>query len=137
MKIAINGFGRIGRGVFKIALEKGINVVAVNELSEVKNSAYLLEHDSVYGQYNKKVSVKGNDLIVDGKKIKFLSEKEPSKLPWKELGVDIVIESTGVFVSRDGSSKHLQAGAKHVLVTAPLKEGKPDLTIVQGLIQKN
>jgi len=133
MKIAINGFGRIGRNVFKLALEKGIEVAAVNELSDIKNIAYLLKHDSVYGQYDKKVSVKGNDLIIDGKTIKFLSEKDPSKLPWAKLDVDIAIESTGAFVSRNGSSKHLEAGAKHVIVTAPIKEGKPDLTIVPGV----
>ncbi len=114
-------------------MDKGIEVVAVNELAEIKNIAYLLKHDSVYGQYDKKVSVKGNDLIVDGKTIKFLSEKDPAKLPWADLEVDIAIESTGAFVSRDGSSKHIEAGAKHVIVTAPIKEGKPDLTIVPGV----
>lgn len=131
MNIAINGFGRIGRAVFKIALEKGMNIVAINDLSDVKNLAYLLKYDSVYGRYDKKVEVKGGNLEINGKMIKVLAEKDPLHLPWKNLGIDVVIESTGFFTDREGAEKHLKAGAKFVLISAPAKN--PDLTIVLGV----
>ena len=95
MKIAINGFGRIGRAVFRIALEKKVNIVAINDIHGVKDAAYLLKHDSVFGNYKEKVFIKGGSLIVNGKKIQVLQERDPAKLPWKKLGVDIVVESTG------------------------------------------
>jgi len=133
MKIAINGFGRIGRAVFKIALEKGLDIVAINDLSSFENLIYLLKYDSVYGRYNKKIEVENGNLVIDRKKIKVIAEKDPSKLPWKKLGVDIVVESTGAFVKGRASEAHLKAGAKYVLVTAPIKEGKPDLTLVLGV----
>jgi len=141
MKVAINGFGRIGRAVFKIALEKGLDVVAINDIHGVSDAEYLLKYDSVYGRYEKKVEIAGNDLIVDKKRIKVLTEKEPKKLPWKKMKVDVVIESTGAFVEGRKSEAHLKAGAKYVIVTAPIKNGKPDLTVVPGvnenLINKN
>ena len=135
VNIAINGFGRIGRSVFRSALEKGIKVVAINDIHGLKDAEYLLKYDSVYGKYREKVSIKNNDLIVSGKKILVLSEREPEKLPWKKLGVDIVIESTGVFRDREGASKHLTAGAKKVIVTAPMKD-KADITVVLGVNDK-
>ncbi|MBS3088934.1 type I glyceraldehyde-3-phosphate dehydrogenase [Candidatus Pacearchaeota archaeon] len=131
MNIAINGFGRIGRAVFKIALEKGMHIVAINDLSDVKDLAYLLKYDSVYGRYDKKVGIKGGDLEINGKVVKVLAEKDPLNLPWKKLGVDVVIESTGFFTDRIGAEKHLKAGAKFVLITAPAKN--PDATIVLGV----
>ena len=134
MKVAINGFGRIGRIVFKRALEKGINVVAINDPSNIEMMVYLLKYDSVYGVYDKKIEV-GKDFVkVGDKKIMVFSEDNPEKLPWKKLGVDVVIESTGVFTSREDASKHLTAGAKKVIISAPAKN--PDATIVLGVNEK-
>ncbi len=131
MNIAINGFGRIGRIVFKIALEQGLNVVAVNDVHGVKDAAYLLKYDSVYGKYDKKVEISSDNLIVNGKKIRVISEREPEKLPWKKIGAEIVIESTGVFTGRENASKHFLAGAKYILITAPAEN--PDITNVPGV----
>jgi len=131
MRVAINGFGRIGRAVFKIALEKNIDVVAINDLSDANVLAYLLKYDSVYGNYNKKISVKENKLVVGKKEVKVFSEPEPQKLPWKKLKIDVVVESTGFFTDRKGSEKHLKAGAKKVIITAPAKN--PDITVVLGV----
>ncbi|MBM3234064.1 type I glyceraldehyde-3-phosphate dehydrogenase [Candidatus Pacearchaeota archaeon] len=131
MKTAINGFGRIGRAFFKIALEKGIDIVAINDLTSPDVLTYLLKYDSVYGNYRKKVESGKGFIKVDNKKIMVFSEKEPGKLPWKKLGVDIVIESTGIFTDREGASKHIKAGAKKVIITAPAKN--PDITIVPGV----
>lgn len=134
MKVAINGFGRIGRVFFKRAIEKGINIVAINDRSDIKTLAYLLKYDSVYGVYDKKIEV-GKDFIkVAGKKILIFSEDSPEKLPWKNMGVDVVIESTGIFTDRDGAEKHLTAGAKKVVISAPAKN--PDVTIVFGVNEK-
>lgn len=136
-KIAINGFGRIGRIFFRHAFEcPDVEIVAVNDLTEPENMAYLLKYDTVYGPYDKNVkcspygrSPEGrqmsnvkNILVVDGKKIRILQEKDPSKLPWKELGVDIVVESTGVFESNEKAAAHLTAGAKRVVISAPAKD---------------
>lgn len=132
MKVAINGFGRIGENIFRIALDKKINVVAINDPHGVEDAAYLLKHDSVYGKYKGKVSIKGNYLIVNGKKILVISEREIEKLPWKKLGIDIVVESTGAFTKRAGALGHISSGAKKVIVTAPMKD-KPDVTIVPGV----
>lgn len=133
VKIAINGFGRIGRAFFKVALEKGIDIIAINDLTSPDVLAYLLKYDSVYGNYKKKVE-SGKDFIsVNNKKILVFAEKEPENLPWKKLGIDIVIESTGIFTDREGASKHLKSGAKKVLITAPAKN--PDITIVPGVNQ--
>jgi len=133
VKIAINGFGRIGRAFFRIAFERGMNIAAINDLTSPEVLAYLLRYDSVYGNYKKKVE-SGKDFIkVDGRKIFVLAEKEPEKLPWKKLGIDIVVESTGFFTDRQGAGKHLKAGAKKVIITAPAKN--PDITIVPGVNQ--
>jgi len=129
MKVAINGLGRIGRPVLKICLEKGIDVVAVNDLCDVKTIAYLLKYDSVYGNYEKKIETGKDFLKINGKTIKVFSEENPEKLPWKKLGVDVVIESTGFF--EDEGYKHLKAGAKKVIISAPSK--KCDITIVPGV----
>lgn len=123
MKIAINGFGRIGRPVFKIALENPeVDVVAINDLGEVDSLVYLLKYDTAYGVYPKDVRAGEGELIVDGKKIKVFSEKEPEKLPWKELEVDVVMECTGVFTDREGASGHIKAGARKVVISAPTKD---------------
>ncbi|MBI2055638.1 MAG: type I glyceraldehyde-3-phosphate dehydrogenase [Candidatus Sungbacteria bacterium] len=119
-KIAINGFGRIGRSFFRAAYgAPGFDIIAVNDLTDTKTLAYLLKYDSVYGRYAKEVSAADHELAVDGKKIRALAEKEPSKLPWKDLGIDIVVESTGFFTSGAKAKAHLDAGAKRVVITAP------------------
>ncbi len=130
-KVAINGCGRIGRTFLKIALEKGVNVVAVNDLLDPKTLAYFMKYDSVYGNFKGKIEAGGNFIKINGKKILVFSEKEPEKLPWKKLGIDVVIESTGFFVDKEGASKHLTAGAKKVVISAPAKN--PDVTIVLGV----
>ncbi len=133
MKIAINGFGRIGRHVFKIAFDRpGIVVVAINDITDAKTLAHLLKYDSIYGRYGKKVEVEDNSIIVDGQKIKVLAERDPKQLPWKEMGVDVVVESTGIFRKRAEVAWHIEAGAKKVLLTVPAKD-KVDRTIVLGV----
>ncbi|MDP3947528.1 MAG: type I glyceraldehyde-3-phosphate dehydrogenase [bacterium] len=126
-KIAINGFGRIGRLFFRVAFETpGLEIVAVNDLGDLLNMAYLLKYDTVYGRYGKKVNVKKEGekgtLVVDGKEIVSLQEKDPTKLPWGAMGVDVVVEATGAFESYEKASVHLQAGAKRVVITAPAKD---------------
>ena len=128
VNIAINGFGRIGRQILKIALDRKLNVVAINDLHGPESSAYTLKFDSVYGKYDRKVEAFKDAITIDGKKIKVISEKDPSKLPWRELKVDIVIESTGVFTNAKDATQHLSAGAKKVIITAPAKD--PDITLV-------
>ena len=136
IKVAINGFGRIGRNVFRASInEPGIEFVAVNDLTDAKTLAHLLKYDSVHGVFKADVEVKDGSLVVNGKTIKVLAEKDPANLPWKELGVDLVVESTGFFVDRAGASKHLTAGAKKVIISAPAKE--PDTTIVLGVNDKD
>ena len=132
MKIGINGFGRIGRNVFKVALEKGIEIAAVNDLTDNNTLAHLLKYDSITGNFKKSVKVDGDYLIVDGKKIHASAERDPSKLAWKDLGVDVVVESTGVFRKREQVAMHLTAGAKKVILTVPAKD-KIDRTIVLGV----
>lgn len=134
MKVAINGFGRIGRSVLKIALNKGVDIVAVNDLNTPEQLAYILKYDSVYGPYHRSVSFDKDHIIIDKKKILVLAEPDPTKLPWKKLGIDVVLEATGRFTDRDGASKHLEAGAKKVLISAPAKN--PDVTIVLGVNDK-
>ncbi len=131
MKIAINGLGRIGRLVLRNALDAGVNVVAVNDLTDVKTLAYLIRYDSVHGIYNKRVEVGEGFLKIGGKKILVLSEKDPARLPWKNLAIDTVVESTGFFTDRNGAGKHLTAGAKRVVISAPAED--PDVTIVMGV----
>ncbi len=133
VRIAINGFGRIGRAACKIALtHSDVEVVAINDLGDVENLAYLLRYDSVYGRYGGKVVVEGNTIVVGEKRIQVLQEKEPEKLPWKDLNIDVVIESTGFFTEEEGASKHISAGAKHVVISGPTKsETVP--TVVMGV----
>ncbi|MFH1802048.1 MAG: type I glyceraldehyde-3-phosphate dehydrogenase [archaeon] len=131
MKIAINGFGRIGRVILRIALEKKLNVVAINDPHGIEAAEYLIKHDTVYGPFKGKVSKDKDNIIINNKKIKLLSERDINKLPWKKLGVDVVIESTGVFRDRESASIHLKNGAKKVIITSPAK--KPDITIVPGV----
>ena len=131
-KIAINGFGRIGRSAFKIARERSdLEIVAINDLTDTKMLAYLLKHDSNYGEYGRQVDVTEDELIVDGKPVKVLAEKDPTNLPWGEMNVDVVIESTGLFTDKDGAGKHLTAGAKRVVISGPTKSDGVD-TIVLG-----
>ena len=132
MKIAINGFGRIGRTFFRAAYDAKLDIVAINDLGDVKTLAHLLKYDSTYGEFPGSVEVIENQIAVDSSPIKFLSEKEPEKLPWKELEVDVVIESTGVFTDKEGAEKHITAGAKHVIISAPAKGGGVK-TIVLGV----
>ncbi|MCD6546529.1 MAG: type I glyceraldehyde-3-phosphate dehydrogenase [Thermotogae bacterium] len=132
-KVAINGFGRIGRAVFREIFKRGsLDVVAINDITDTQTLAHLLKFDSVYGKFDGTVEVKESVLVVNGKEIKVFAEKDPSKLPWKELGVDLVIESTGVFRSKDKAEAHIAAGAKKVIITAPAK-GEVDATIVLGV----
>lgn len=132
LKIAINGFGRIGRLVLRIAHQHAnMEVVAVNDLVHPDNLAYLLKHDSVHGYYPGSISVEESAIVVDGKRVKIFSEKDPAKLPWKSLDVDYVVESTGRFTQLEDAKKHLEAGAKRVVVSAPGKGGMP--TFVMGV----
>jgi len=135
IRVAINGFGRIGRLFFRAIVEmdamKDIDVVAVNDLTDAKTLAHLLKYDSVHGKFPGTVESKDNSIIVNGKEIKVLSQKDPALLPWKDLGIYLAVESTGLFTDRASASKHLQAGAKKVLITAPATE--PDITIVYGV----
>ncbi len=131
-RIAINGFGRIGRSAFKIAWERNdIEVVAINDLTDTKTLAYLLKHDSNYGTYGHEVSHDEQSILVDGKAVKVLAEKDPAALPWRDMSIDVVIESTGFFTDKDGAGKHLQAGAKRVVISGPTKSEGVD-TIVLG-----
>ncbi|ADD02808.1 glyceraldehyde-3-phosphate dehydrogenase, type I [Thermoanaerobacter mathranii subsp. mathranii str. A3] len=133
VKVAINGFGRIGRNVFRAAFKKNVDLefVAVNDLTDAKTLAHLLKYDSTFGKFEGEVSYTDDALIVNGKQIKIFKETDPAKLPWKELGVDIVIESTGRFTNKDDAIKHIHAGAKKVIISAPAKN--EDITIVMGV----
>ncbi len=131
-KIAINGFGRIGRNLFRAAQDCGdIDIVAINDLTDAQTLAHLLKYDSVHGIFGGTVATEGDNLIVNGKAVKIFSERDPAALPWSELGVDIVIESTGLFTNRAGAQKHIDAGAKKVVISAPGKD--VDLTICMGV----
>lgn len=132
LKVAINGFGRIGRLVLRLLLkEKGIEVVAVNDIVPADNLAYLFQYDTVHGRYKGKVQAEENAIVVDGKKIAVCGVKDPAQLPWKELAVDYVIESTGLFTTDEAAKKHLEAGAKRVIISAPAKGDIP--TVVMGV----
>jgi glyceraldehyde 3-phosphate dehydrogenase len=134
--VAINGLGRIGRAALKVIMEAdGLDLVAVNDIVPMDNIAYLIRYDTVYGRYDKSVEEKDGELVIDGQAIKYLSERDPAQLPWSEMGVDLVIESTGVFTNRDALEKHLEAGAKHVILSAPAKDEV--LTIVHGVSDKS
>lgn len=124
VRVAINGFGRIGRAFLKIAWQREeIEIVAINDLGSLESLAYLLRHDTVYRNWDHKVLISGNDLIIDGKTVKFISEKDTTKLPWKDLNIDVVVESTGLFTSFDKAKFHLDCGAKKVVISAPSKGG--------------
>jgi len=132
MGIAINGFGRIGRQVFKILYERGIFVDYINDITDAKTLAHLLKHDSVYGKFNADVSFSESEIKVNGRSVKVLSEPDISKISWKDLGVDIVIESSGKFTEYEKACKHIEVGARNVIITAPAK-GKADITVVYGI----
>ena len=132
VKVGINGFGRIGRNVFRAALNNPeVEVVAVNDLTDANMLAHLLQYDSVHGKLDAEVSVDGSNLVVNGQTIQVTAERDPSKLSWGEQGVEIVVESTGFFTKRADAAKHLEAGAKKVIISAPASE--EDITIVMGV----
>ncbi len=137
IKVGINGFGRIGRLLYRAALERNakIDFVAINDLADAKQNAHLLKYDSVHGRFPGTVEVKGNDMVVNGKLLKCLQQKDPAMLPWKDMGVYLAVESTGFFTNREGASKHLAAGAKKVLISAPAEN--PDFTVVLGVNSDN
>ncbi len=139
MRIAINGFGRIGRSLFRASLtDEKFNdkceFVAVNDLTDPKTLAHLLKYDSIQGRLESKVEAKGDSLVVDGKEIQVLSERDPAKLPWKKLGVELAVESTGLYTRKEDAAKHLNAGASKVIISAPATD--PDITIVMGVNHK-
>jgi glyceraldehyde 3-phosphate dehydrogenase len=138
VKIAINGFGRIGRNILRSALQEGLgdlDVVAINDLTDATTLAHLFSYDSVHGRFDGTVEVDGSDLVIDGERFTVLSERDPSKLPWADLDVDIVFEATGLFRKRPDTQMHLDAGAKKVVVTAPAVD--PDITMVLGVNDKD
>jgi glyceraldehyde 3-phosphate dehydrogenase len=132
-RVGINGFGRIGRNFFRASLERGADfeIVAFNDLGDVPTMAHLLRHDSVLGPFKGEVEVEGGSLVVDGAELKGLAERDPANLPWGELGIDVVVESTGFFTDRAGAQKHVDAGAKKVVISAPATD--PDVTLVLGV----
>jgi glyceraldehyde 3-phosphate dehydrogenase len=132
IKVGINGFGRIGRNIMRAALsDKNLDFVAVNDLTDAKTLAHLLKYDSVLGNLDRSIHATGDAISVDGDEFKVLSEKDPARLPWKDLGVDVVFECTGRFTKRDDAAKHLAAGATKVIITAPATN--PDVTLVLGV----
>ena len=137
IRVGINGFGRIGRAFLKIAWERPeIEIVAVNDLGDIANMAYLLKHDTVYGKWNHDIKIEGEVLIIDNKKIKVLALKDPALLPWKDLSVDVVVESTGLFTSYTKANVHILAGAKKVVITAPVKSSDETIkgeTVLMGV----
>ncbi len=135
IKLGINGFGRIGRLVFRAILERGskdFDIVAVNDITDARTLAHLFKYDSVHGIYPGEVSIVGDDLVIDGDRFRVLSERDPKNLPWGELGVDVVIESTGFFRTREAAAQHLAGGAKKVVISAPAR-GEVDATVVLGV----
>lgn len=136
MRVGINGFGRIGRLVFRAGY-KDIDFVAVNDITDAKTLAHLLKYDSVHNVLDAEVEARENSFLIDGKEVRVFSEREPSNLPWKDLGVDIVVESTGIFRTYEKSSQHIKAGAKKVVITAPAKGKTPIKTIVMGINEKD
>src|SRR5918912_2641076 len=132
VRVGINGFGRIGRNIMRAALgDKNIDFVAVNDLTNAATLAHLLKYDSVLGNLHARVEAKADAISVDGDEFKVLSKRDPAELPWNDLGVDVVFESTGLFTNRDAAAKHIAAGAKKVVITAPAKG--PDITVVLGV----
>lgn len=138
IKVGINGFGRIGRNAFKIAQKKfgkDVEIVAINDLTDTKTLAHLLKYDSLFGKFDGTVEAKDDCLVVNGKEVKVFAERDPKNLPWKELGVDIVIESTGLFTKKEKAVAHIEAGAKKVVISAPATN--EDITIVMGVNEKS
>jgi glyceraldehyde 3-phosphate dehydrogenase len=136
IKVGINGFGRIGRNLFRASLNtKEIEFVAVNDITDAKTLAHLLKYDSILGNLDADIKAQGDTISVNGKPLKVLAVSDPSQLPWKDLGVDIVVESTGRFTEKDGAAKHLTAGAKKVIISAPAKN--EDITVVLGVNEKS
>jgi glyceraldehyde 3-phosphate dehydrogenase len=136
IRVGINGFGRIGRNFLRASLDRStIDFMAINDITDAKTLAHLLKYDSVGGILEADVQAKDQALLVNGKLIKVLAERDPAKLPWKDLGVDVVVESTGLFTDRDKAAKHLEAGAQRVIISAPAKD--PDLTVVLGVNEKD
>ncbi len=137
IRVAINGFGRIGRAFLKLAWERTeIEIVAINDLGSIESLSYLLKYDTVYRKWNHNISTTKNNLIIDGHEILYLSERDPSGLPWQKLDIDVVVESTGLFTSYEGSKFHLDQGAKHVVISAPAKDGEGSIqtpTILLGV----
>jgi glyceraldehyde 3-phosphate dehydrogenase len=135
VKVAINGFGRIGRLVYRAGFKsREVEFIAVNDLTDARTMAHLLKYDSVHGIMDAEVKATSNSLIIDGQELKTFSMKDPESLPWKELGIDVVLESTGKFTDRSGAEKHLMAGAKKVVISAPAKN--PDVTVIFGINQE-
>ena len=140
IKVGVNGFGRIGRDVLRAAIErddygKNFEIVAINDLMDIKSMAYLLKYDSIFGPLKHRLKSEEDALVVDGREIITMAERDPEGLPWSSMGVDVVIESTGIFRDREGASKHLKAGAEKVIISAPAKD--PDITVVIGVNEKN
>jgi glyceraldehyde 3-phosphate dehydrogenase len=132
VRVGINGFGRIGRNVFRAAAgNDDVEIVAVNDITDTSTLAYLLQYDSVFGTYPGEVTADGDAIVVDGRRVKVFAERDPGALPWGDLGVDVVVESTGLFTDRDKAAAHLNGGAKKVIISAPAKG--PDITIVLGV----
>lgn len=132
VKVGINGFGRIGRNFFRASKGfRDFEIVAINDLTDAPTLAHLLKYDSVHGTFDAEVLAKGDNIVVDGREIRVTSERSPENLPWKSLGVDVVVESTGLFTDREKAAKHLDAGAKRVIISAPAKE--PDITVCLGV----
>ena len=136
LRIGINGFGRIGRNFLRTCLgQDGIEIVAINDLTDATTLAHLLKYDSVHGIFDADIQIKDNSIVINGKEISITSTKDPAQLPWKDLNVDIALESTGLFVDRDGASKHLSSGAGWVIISAPAKE--PDATVCMGVNEES
>src|ERR1700694_4955958 len=132
VRVGINGFGRIGRNVFRAAAgNDAVEIVAVNDITDTKTLAYLLQYDSVFGRYPGEVAPDGDAIVIDGRRVTVFAERDPGALPWGELGVDVVVESTGLFTERNKAAAHLEGGAKKVIISAPAKD--PDITVVIGV----
>lgn len=136
IKVGINGFGRIGRNFLRAGLNnKELEFVAVNDLTDAQTLSHLLKYDSVHGRFDANIEAKRDAILINGKEVKVFAQRDPSQLPWKDLGVDIVLESTGRFTDREGASKHIEAGAKKVVISAPAKN--PDVTLVLGVNERD
>src|SRR5687767_9589235 len=133
VRVGINGFGRIGRNLLRAAYESGadVEIVAINDIADIATLGHLLKYDSTYGRFPGEVEVSDDAIVVDGDEIKVLTERDPAALPWGELGVEVVIESTGLFTKRDDAAKHLEAGARKVIISAPATD--PDVTVALGV----